>query len=188
MDGKTFTPKDVTGKVVDPFIVDGTTYLPVRAVAEALGKEVSWDSETRTVSLGEPAGLAPWADLHPYCTTGDTVIFDGSDPEKTFTAAGTEHAHGVMLKDNSNVVFSTNGKYKTMKFTVVTYNNDSSIHNPESVDLDVYVGDVKNDTIELHLSDTAKEYTIPVNYASNVNLILRGGPWTKYALFDISFE
>ena len=35
----------------EPFIYEGTTYLPVRAVAEAVGKEVGWDSATKTVTL-----------------------------------------------------------------------------------------------------------------------------------------
>ena len=45
------TPKDANGKVVEPFIVDGTTYLPVRAVAGALGCEVGWIEETSSVYL-----------------------------------------------------------------------------------------------------------------------------------------
>ncbi len=52
VDGTSYVPKDAKGNVVDPFIVDGTTYLPVRAVAEALGKEVNWDGETKTVYIG----------------------------------------------------------------------------------------------------------------------------------------
>ena len=35
----------------EPFAVEGTTYLPVRAVAEAVGKDVTWDSKTQTVYL-----------------------------------------------------------------------------------------------------------------------------------------
>ncbi|WP_317855036.1 copper amine oxidase N-terminal domain-containing protein [Chakrabartyella piscis] len=38
----------------EPFIYDGTTYLPIRAVAEAAGKDVSWDNDTRTVVLTTP--------------------------------------------------------------------------------------------------------------------------------------
>jgi ribosomal protein S19 len=38
IDQKLITPKDVNGKIVEPFIYNGTTYLPVRAVGEALGK------------------------------------------------------------------------------------------------------------------------------------------------------
>ena len=51
--GTEVTPKDANGSVVEPFIVDGTTYLPVRAVAEALGEEVSWDGTTKTIYIGE---------------------------------------------------------------------------------------------------------------------------------------
>ena len=34
---KLITPKDAAGNTVEPFIYNGTTYLPVRAVANALG-------------------------------------------------------------------------------------------------------------------------------------------------------
>ena len=36
----------------EPFIYEGTTYLPVRAVAQATGKEVMWDNASQTVYLG----------------------------------------------------------------------------------------------------------------------------------------
>ncbi len=59
VDGVSITPKDANGTVVEPFIVDGTTYLPVRAVAEALGKEVGWDGDTKTVYIGAKPQTAP---------------------------------------------------------------------------------------------------------------------------------
>ena len=49
LNGKALTPKDVSGAIVEPFAIDGTTYLPVRAIAEALGFDVSWDGKTSTV-------------------------------------------------------------------------------------------------------------------------------------------
>lgn len=52
IDGETLEPKDVNGKTVDAVIYKGTTYLPVRAVATALGMSVDWDQDTRTVYLG----------------------------------------------------------------------------------------------------------------------------------------
>jgi len=51
LDGKEITPKDANGNVVEPFIMDGSTYLPVRAVAEALGNDVNWDGDTNTVIM-----------------------------------------------------------------------------------------------------------------------------------------
>ena len=55
IDGTRITPKDVNGNIVEPFIYNGTTYLPIRAVGEAMGKNVEWDPSTQTVYLiGDP--------------------------------------------------------------------------------------------------------------------------------------
>ena len=53
VEGVPYTPTDLAGKVVEPFIIDGVTYLPLRAVANALGVAVDWDGSTNTVLLGE---------------------------------------------------------------------------------------------------------------------------------------
>lgn len=60
LDGETLIPRNEQGIEVEPFAVDGTTYLPIRAIGEALGLEVSYDEEnnlavleTREGSLGE---------------------------------------------------------------------------------------------------------------------------------------
>lgn len=49
IEGDMISPKDANGKSVEPFIVDGTTYLPVRAMCEAIGYNVEWDGVTNTV-------------------------------------------------------------------------------------------------------------------------------------------
>ena len=54
LDGQAITPTDANGTEVEPFIIDGTTYLPVRAIGDALGLDVNWDSETSTVLLSTP--------------------------------------------------------------------------------------------------------------------------------------
>ena len=53
VDGTKITPTDVAGKVVEPFIYEGTTYVPARAIAEALGKDVEWEPATQTVYIGQ---------------------------------------------------------------------------------------------------------------------------------------
>lgn len=57
LNGQEITPKDVNGTVVEPFIIDGTTYLPVRALSGALGLEVDWDEATSTVILSDGGAL-----------------------------------------------------------------------------------------------------------------------------------
>ena len=51
LDGEYLVLTDVNGKTVEPFAVAGTTYLPVRAVAGALGLNVEWQADTSTVAL-----------------------------------------------------------------------------------------------------------------------------------------
>lgn len=53
LNGNQITPQDANGKEVEPFAINGTTYLPVRAVANALGMGVDWNGETSTVILTE---------------------------------------------------------------------------------------------------------------------------------------
>ena len=53
LNGNEIIPKDVNGNSVEPFIIDGTTYLPVRAIGNALGLNVDWDSSTNTVVLSD---------------------------------------------------------------------------------------------------------------------------------------
>lgn len=64
VDGKELNPTDAQGNRVEPMIYNGTTYLPVRAVANAMGKAVYWDGPNYTVYLGQ----APIPGELPYPT------------------------------------------------------------------------------------------------------------------------
>lgn len=65
INGVEISPCDENGKATEPFIMNSTTYLPVRAIANALGLGVEWVAETSTIALtsggdvnygsGEPA-------------------------------------------------------------------------------------------------------------------------------------
>lgn len=51
LDGTKLNLKDAAGNTVEPFMFGGTNYVPARAIAEALGMTVSWDSANSTVVL-----------------------------------------------------------------------------------------------------------------------------------------
>lgn len=53
LNGEAWTPKDADGSTMAPIVYNDRTYLPARAIAEALGITVGWDADTRTVILGE---------------------------------------------------------------------------------------------------------------------------------------
>lgn len=87
LNGETLALIDGSGNGVEPFILEGTTYLPLRAVAGALGLEVSWDDATSTVSLqsgGQPA--------------------DGGQQESTPTGSGGVSYRTVSVKTGSGAV------------------------------------------------------------------------------------
>lgn len=55
LDGEKLDLRDAKGNAVEPFMFEGTNYLPVRALAESLGLSVSWDGANATVVLTSPA-------------------------------------------------------------------------------------------------------------------------------------
>ena len=59
IDGGEIVPKDANGNIVEPFIMNGTTYLPVRAISNAFGKDVEWDGTTQSVYIGEKDQTKP---------------------------------------------------------------------------------------------------------------------------------
>ena len=59
VDDNLISPKDGNGNPIEPFIYNGTTYLPVRAVSTALGKAVSWDGKTQSVYIGKHESSTP---------------------------------------------------------------------------------------------------------------------------------
>ncbi|WP_028548600.1 peptidylprolyl isomerase [Paenibacillus sp. UNC451MF] len=54
-DGIVKTPTEEQGQ---GFIYNGTTYVPLRFVSEALGKEVQWDNDTQTAWIGKKVDMA----------------------------------------------------------------------------------------------------------------------------------
>ena len=73
VNGKKINPTDANGNKVEPIIYNGTTYLPVRAVANALDMPVYWDGPNYTVYLGDTDGQLeyPTVDLEDMtCING----------------------------------------------------------------------------------------------------------------------
>lgn len=58
VNGAIFRPTDVNGNEVPVFAYHGTTYAPVRALAEAYGLDVWYDASTNLAAVG-PKGSAP---------------------------------------------------------------------------------------------------------------------------------
>ena len=53
VDGEVFQPKDAKGNDVMVFTYNGTTYAPLRALAEAYGLEVGYDGERHIATVSK---------------------------------------------------------------------------------------------------------------------------------------
>ncbi len=126
IDGKQADLKDAQGNIVEPFIIDGTTYLPVRAVSNALNKAVSWDGATQTVYIGENKEIeqpSMWlkdletfsGQVNTYST--DTVDFGGSEYNNTLTANTGDVYKNCFYPADDNVSYLLNYKYSKFKGT-----------------------------------------------------------------------
>jgi len=94
LNGHIITPEDANGKIIEPFIVDGTTYLPVKAIANALGFAVNWDGTSHTVNISTPDYKK--VRLEKINLEQNSVIFDGAYVKVTF-----QKAYEAEYEDNS---------------------------------------------------------------------------------------
>lgn len=70
VNGEEFRPKDANGNDVMTFTYNGTTYAPLRALAEAYGLEVGYDAERRMATVGSiPNEIPSSGDNKSYGTT-----------------------------------------------------------------------------------------------------------------------
>ena len=74
LDGEVIDCKNANGVEVPPMLVDGTTYLPVRAIANALDLTVSWDDSTKTVFINGVSVLAKKTDVINIFINGGKFI------------------------------------------------------------------------------------------------------------------
>lgn len=117
--------KDATGATVEPIVYNGTTYLPVRSVAEAAGLEVAWDGATSTVALNGTSIT--------YLDEMPCVLESSTEAGSTFNALGEQYGFDRSLyveskvtypanigveSENTSLYFTLNGDYTTFATTI----------------------------------------------------------------------
>ncbi|MEA4815950.1 MAG: stalk domain-containing protein [Lachnospiraceae bacterium] len=71
IDGKTLETEK------EPFVYEGTTYLPIRAIGEAFGKTVCWDGEAKTVTIVSESEAT---NLEGGLATGNKASYSRTNP------------------------------------------------------------------------------------------------------------
>ncbi len=100
IDGEKQTFRNVNGDVVEPILYQGTTYLPVRAIGELMGKTVYWYEEEKRIDLKTEGTTV---------TDADVIVPGGTGTGGTGTTGGTVAAGGVTLEQAKEIALQKAG-------------------------------------------------------------------------------
>lgn len=108
-DGIEKTLTDANGKKVEPMIYEGTTYVPVRAMANLLGKEVSWNQQEQAVIVGDMpvAESTPLSEMNDKINYSHTVYDLDTESTATFELKNDECKVNNVLLGNDGYGYIT---------------------------------------------------------------------------------
>jgi len=136
--GKAQTFKDANNKTVYPILYEGTTYLPVRAVANLFKVPVDWNGETQTVILGQDKNKAPV--LHDYKSTE-------FDDLKRVRENKTYYKYVNITVDDTSKYYYFGGDYQSLYDGQIKI---AKVLDPDGEKINYSNAKFKEGTVELH--------------------------------------
>lgn len=162
--------KDANGTVVEPFIYNGTTYMPVRGTANLAGMDVTWDGATKSVYLWDEVvadGTFLMDVCPPYEKSNGCETYLRSKGE-SFQMSGEKYSNGFSFEYREQfAMFNLNSRYSNIDFTV-GHIDGTDMHN-QVVSFIVDGNVVEEITVEA--GALPKTVSIPVNYGLQLKII-----------------
>lgn len=134
-----FIPRDANGNQVEVFAYNGTTYLPVRAISEAVGLPIQWEGSTSSVYIGKHSSDKPAILLQ---------ALDYFTGRKIVTVTSAKDNYGAVYYDCIECVgfdntYKINGQYTRIAGTLFQqYDQRSATSKYDTSTLEIY-GDGK---------------------------------------------
>ncbi len=102
IDGEKQTFRNVNGDIVEPILYEGTTYLPVRAIGELMGKTVYWYEDEKRIDLKTESSTV---------TDADVIVPGGTGTSGTTgtTTGGSTISGGVTLDQAKEIALQKAG-------------------------------------------------------------------------------
>lgn len=160
VNGKKLNPTDANGKKVEPIIYNGTTYLPVRAVANALGEAVYWDGPNFTVYLGDMDGKLEYPTVELEDMTSITGNLRKTD--KLTDNYGNRYSRAIYNEyyNSQKLEYLLNMKYS--RFKAVLYVPEGEVCD------EAYFLKIVADGKTIYTSPEMKKSSRPINIDVNV--------------------
>lgn len=175
IEGKQADLKDALGNTVEPFAINGTTYLPVRAVANALDQAVSWDGKTQTVYIGASEEMeqpSVWLkDMDVFA--GNMLVINKSEVEfggqkyndYLTDNAGNVYENMIYFGGVPSASYIINGKYSNFKGTLYLAGGNKN-----------YIGEqrivVYGDDQMLYVSDSVCSGVMPIDFNVDISNVM----------------
>jgi len=112
LNGERWEPKDASGKAISPIIYEGTTYLPVRALAEALKIPIHYDASGPTIFIGAIPGAQAGIFTVPM-EIDNVYVTTTRNPSET-NVHGQQYSQVLKIDQYGDVVFTIGRKYKQL--------------------------------------------------------------------------
>ena len=164
MDGKKLNPTDANGNSVEPLIYNGTTYLPVRAVASALDKAVYWDGPEYTVYLGDMDGKLEYPTV--YLEDMDSIGDDICKTDKLTDNYENRYGSAIVNERSWGSTYYGRLEYllnmKYSRFKGVLYIAEGTAHDGELGHLEI-IADGKKIYTSPEMTKTSRPIEIDVN-------------------------
>lgn len=125
VDGQEVIPTDANGNRVDPIIYNGTTYLPVRAIASAVGKAVYWDGPTYTAYLGNMDGQLQYPSVLLEDLDNIGERFNEVDSNKLTDNYGNTYSTALYKYGSGTLETILNMKYSRFRCVLYTPKGDN---------------------------------------------------------------
>lgn len=183
VDGVEMKPTDVNGNPVETFIYNGTTYVPLRAVSQYLGKAVKWDGDNWSVYIGKAPGEVQ--SLLDVCPPYES---DNYHVPSSFTMANKTYTNGFYLGTNTYkggyILFNLDGEYTSLDFDFGHIDHTKM----DDIQFTIYLDGQVCQVIEGHGEDLPKHMTIPLNRALQMKIAVTGGGWGCYGFANVEIR
>lgn len=196
LDGEKFVPRDMDGSVMDTIIYNGRSYVPLRAIAEALDIAVDWEGSTSTIILGEREGKGQSLFSMNFRAIGGYVDIQKTTESKflTFTAGAQNVAfeEGIFFENtdtsqsyvaNGKLIFNTNKKYQKLYLkTFIHKDTDSNVEIEIFGDNDVRI---YSDTIAF---GDINELVVDVGGQDSIEIVFKTKSGHTFSIVDSYFR
>ncbi len=132
------------------YLDNGTTYVPLRAVSEALGADVEWDGQNAVITMNEDTLVADIAAEVSESVVAVVGNYKGSDTSiaSEYNEA-TAHGTGVVIKSNGVILTNAHVVEDIENITVIFNDGTSYGAYVQSIDKDADLATIKIDKLGL---------------------------------------